>query len=174
MHKTDFTVLCIQADYRKRWVASAWCKYYFNFYTAVYCFQKEKHKKPTYRREVMSSTWLSSIFAGQKHVIELVAQSVHKLQVGPFKVSGWEKEPEVWQFLEPGATVLLKQVQNHGSHCPVSKQQAQPVASKVQVTLGEFVEADRVIVTDSDCRESQFFGPFSVDSRICGKGKPVE
>lgn len=68
----------------------------FTFKTKfVYCFQKEKHKKPTYRREVMSATWLSSIFAGQEHVIQLVAQSVHKLQVGPFKVSGWEKEPEV-------------------------------------------------------------------------------
>lgn len=103
-----------------------------------------------------------------------MAQSVHKLQVGSLKVSGWQKQPEVRQLPEPGPTVLLKQVQNHGPHCPVSQQQAQPVAGEIQVTLGEFVEADRVVVADSDYRESQFFGPLSVDAGVCGEGKPVE
>lgn len=104
----------------------------------------------------------------------MVAQSIHKLQVGSLKVSGRQKEPEVRQLTEPGLTVLLKQVQNHGPHCPVSQQQAQPVAREVQVALGELVEADGVVVADSDCGEGQFFGPLCVDPCVCGEGKPVE
>lgn len=128
----------------------------------------------TYRGEVVSAAWLSFVLAREEHVIQLVAQSVHKLQVGSLKVSGWQKEPEVRQLPEPGPTVLLKQVQNHGPHCPVSQQQAQPVAGEVQVALGELVEADRVVVADSDCGEGQFFGPLGVDSCVCGEGKPVQ
>ena len=136
--------------------------------------RKRYRKGWTYRREVVSSAGLSSVFAREKHVIQLVAQSVHKLQVGSLKVSGWQKEPEVRQLPEPGPTVLLKQVQNHGPHCPVGQQQAQPVAGKVQVALGELVEADRVVVTDRDRGEGQFFGPLGVDPRVCGEGKPVK
>lgn len=128
----------------------------------------------TYRREVVSAAWLPSVFAWQEHFIQLVAQSIHKLKVGSFKVSGGQKEPKVWQLFEPGLTVLLKQVQNHGPHGPVSQQQAQPVAGEVQVTLGELVEADRVVVADSDCGEGQFFSPLCVDPCVCGEGKPVE
>jgi len=70
----------------------------------------------------VSATRLASVFAREEHVIQLVAQSVHELQVGSFKVSGWQKEPEVGQLPEPGPTVLLKQVQNHGPHGPVGQQ----------------------------------------------------
>lgn len=122
----------------------------------------------------MSAAGLSSVFAREEHVIQLVAQSVHKLQVGSLKVSGWQKEPEVRQLLEPGPTVLLEQVQNHGPHCPVSQQQAEPVAGEIQVALGELVESDGVVVADSDRGEGQFFGPLCVDSCVCGEREPVQ
>lgn len=122
----------------------------------------------------MSAARLSSVFARQKHVIQLVAQPIHKLQVGSLKVSGRQKEPEVRQLPEPGLTVLLEQVQNHGPHCPVGQQQAQPVSGEIQVALGELVEADRVVVADRDRGEGQFFGPLCVDPCVCGEGKPVQ
>ena len=103
-----------------------------------------------------------------------MAQSVHKFQVGPLKVPRGQKEPEIGQLPEPGLPVLLEQVQNHGPDGAVRQKQAQPVPGKVQVALGELVEADGVVVADGDCRESQFLGPLRVDPRVRGERKPVE
>lgn len=74
----------------------------------------------TYRSEVVCSTGLSLVFAVEKHVIQLVAESVHKLQVGSLKVSGRKEEPEICKLPEPRAAVVLKKVQDHRLHGPVS------------------------------------------------------
>lgn len=103
-----------------------------------------------------------------------MAQSVHKLQVGPLKVPRWQEQPKVGQLGEPGPAVLLKQVQNEGPDRPVGHQQTEPVACEVQVALGELVEADGVVVADGDHREGQFFGPLGVDPRVCGEREPVK
>lgn len=103
-----------------------------------------------------------------------MAQSVHKLPVGPLEVPGGQKEPEIGQLPEPGLPLLLEQVQDHRSDGAVGQQQAQPVPGEVQVALGELVEADGVVVADGDCRESQFLGPLCVDPCVRGEGKPVE
>lgn len=128
----------------------------------------------TYRGKVVGSAGFPSVLAGQQHVVQLVAQSVHELQVGALKVPGGQKEPEIGELPEPGLSVLLEQVQNHRPDGAVGQQQAQPVAGEVQVALGELVEADGVVVADGDCRESQFLGPLCVDPRVRGEGKPVE
>ena len=48
------------------------------------------------------------------------------------------------------------------------------MASKVQVTFGELVEADWVVVADSDCGEGHLLGPLCVDPCVGGEGEPVE
>jgi len=48
------------------------------------------------------------------------------------------------------------------------------VAGEIQVTLGELVDTDGVVVANSDCREGQFFGPLCVNPCVRGEGKPVQ
>lgn len=124
----------------------------------------------THRGEVVSSAGFSAVLASQQHILQLVTQTVHELQAGALETPRWQKKTEIRQLAEPALLVILKQVQHQGPGRPIGEQQSEPVTRKVQITLGEVIQAHRVIVADGDRGKGQFSRPLRVDSRVGREG----
>lgn len=67
-------------------------------------------KIETHSGEVVGTAWFPSKLAGKQHVIQLVPETVEKLEAGSGEAAWWEKEPKVRQLAKPSETLITEQL----------------------------------------------------------------
>lgn len=103
-----------------------------------------------------------------------MAQAVHEIQADALKTTGRQKETKVGEPVEPLLPVFLEEFNNQGPRCAVLVQQSQPLARVVQVTFGQLVEADGVVVADGEGGEVELLAPVHVEAGVGREGQQVE
>lgn len=147
-----------------------------NLVNATFISTPDKHHRSlcTYCAEVFVGAVFPAEPALQQHVLQLVTQPAHHLRGVDAVIWGRGVVVEVQQIEETLLVAVLQDGQAPLHHCVVGIHQVHPVATVIQVILGQGGNAEQVLVAESNGWERHVMSPDHIDFGDGRVGQQVE